>query len=150
MTDGRTLKAWRHSCPNGENTMPWQIESSLSIRQRESSPAPSWDTPTRESCCWRPTTESNPSPQGMWMYVESREKKGESSAWLARVGAPARRFRRASIEGGEARIFYCFRAFRGLNCFNIIRVHSCPFVSIRVHSWFKCINIFVYFVLFVV
>ena len=34
------------------------------------------------------------------MYVESREKKGESSAWLARLSAPARRFRRASIEEG--------------------------------------------------
>ena len=34
------------------------------------------------------------------MYVESREKKVESSAWLARLSAPARRFRRASIEEG--------------------------------------------------
>ena len=30
--------------------------------------------------------------------VGSREKKGEGSAWMARLGAPARRFRRASIE----------------------------------------------------
>ena len=34
------------------------------------------------------------------MYVESREKKVEGSAWLARLSAPARRFRRASIEEG--------------------------------------------------
>ena len=38
------------------------------------------------------------------MYVESKEKKGESSAWLARLSAPARRFRRASIEEGEPRM----------------------------------------------
>ena len=30
--------------------------------------------------------------------VESREEGGEGSAWLARLGAPARRFRRASPE----------------------------------------------------
>ena len=28
------------------------------------------------------------------MYVESREKKVEGSAWMARVGAPARRLSR--------------------------------------------------------
>ena len=37
--------------------------------------------------------------------VESREEGGEGSAWLARVGAPARRFRRASpeVEVGKPR-----------------------------------------------
>ena len=34
----------------------------------------------------------------MGTKVGSREKKGEGSAWMARLGAPARRFRRASIE----------------------------------------------------
>ncbi len=34
----------------------------------------------------------------MGTKVGSREKKGEGSAWTARLGAPARRFRRASIE----------------------------------------------------
>ena len=56
--------------------------------------------------------------------------------------------------------FRVFRAFRGSNtawtAFLHIRVHSCPFVSIRVHSWFKhylggvFVFIFVYFVYFVV
>ena len=34
----------------------------------------------------------------MGTKVGSRERKGEGSAWMARLGAPARRFRRASIE----------------------------------------------------
>ena len=33
--------------------------------------------------------------------VGRREKKGEGSAWMARLGAPARRFRHASIEKEE-------------------------------------------------
>ena len=32
--------------------------------------------------------------------VEIREKNGEGSAWLARLGAPARQNRRASVEEG--------------------------------------------------
>ena len=73
--------------------------------------------------------------------VEKREKKGESSAWMARVGAPARQNRRASIWEERTTIIYYFRVFRGSNVF---------FVSFRVLSWFKCFIIFVCFVLFVV
>ena len=60
-----------------------------------------------------------------------------------RAWAPARRFRRASIEGEGHEYFI------GSVCF-VVKTVLIFFVSIRVHSWFKCIIIFVYFVLFVV
>ena len=49
------------------------------------------------------TTAATPQPNGIIVakgmgQVENREKKVESSAWLARLGAPARQNRRACIE----------------------------------------------------
>ena len=49
------------------------------------------------------TTAATPQPNGIIVakgmgQVENREKKVEGSAWLARVGAPARQNRRACIE----------------------------------------------------
>ena len=75
--------------------------------------------------------------------VEKREKKGEDSAWMARVGAPARQNRRASIWEERTTIIYYFRVFR------VFRGSNVFFVSIRVLSWFKYF-FFVCFVLFVV
>ena len=60
-----------------------------------------------------------------------------------RAWAPARRFRRASIEGEGHEYFIVSVCF-------VVKTVLIFFVSIRVHSWFKCIIIFVYFVLFVV
>ena len=79
--------------------------------------------------------------------VVSREERGEGSAWLARLSAPARRFRRASIEEGNheiherdnnrttnghewtritsiheavSLILYFFRVFRAFRGYNIL------------------------------
>ncbi len=77
--------------------------------------------------------------------VEKREKKGEDSAWMARVGAPARQNRRASIWEERTTIIYyfrVFRVFRGSNVFFVsIRVHSCPFV-VQIFYYFRVFRAF--------
>ena len=77
--------------------------------------------------------------------VEKREKKGEDSAWMARVGAPARQNRRASIWEERTTIIYyfrVFRVFRGSNVFFVsIRVLSCPFV-VQIFYYFRVFRAF--------